>query len=363
MLYLSLSVLLSLCGLTGNVPLNVLAVCFVLFIVYPRGKISFPIVAILIVGLVFAFLTFRLSLSFVYPIIAFCLVKKCKTISECDWFISLALLYLTSWFLIFNGPESIVSLDRNYFSLISLSVSFCMPQNLCRKVVPNILRIILLSIVVLLLSRLFVFYLIFLFICVAFARSSPLLFRKLTSIGYNPNREFAFLIFANLFYCIILLTFFQPAFFLDKELSVEQQAGPARLANLNDRSNQARLLSTLGYIEFVIENPLANLRPVTDLNSYLDFLNSYSSSDEKIINTPHLTLLSIFVNYGILLGLVYTYLVLWLFCAIPRNNAFVFYAAYPAMFALGGVLFGSTVPLYFIVAHHRSILSASCKKR
>jgi hypothetical protein len=161
---------------------------------------------------------------------------------------------------------------------------------------------------------------------------------------------------------VILLNFFQPAYFLDKQLTVEQQTGPARFSNLNDRSNQARFLSAYGYIQFVIEKPLANLQPATDLSSYLDLVNSHSSSDEQIINTPHLTLLSVFVNYGVFLGIIYTYSMMWLFCAIPRIKAFMFYAAYPAMFVLGGVLFGSTLPLFFIVACHRSILPVSCIK-
>jgi hypothetical protein len=265
-----------------------------------------------------------LSLSLIFPLIAFTLVDKIKCINNNDYIFSsiiiLSVILLKSFF----DLDDYFYFDRNHIGLICAFFILTTPKQINRFI--NFMKIMVFCAALTLFSRNFMLFTLFYLVAGIFQSRKYLL--SSVSIFY----PLAVLLLGTL--VSVLFSLFLNLDIFDSEAKNDYD----RLIDINDESNKVRILALLNYFNYLSDEIVASFIP-TKIDNYSQFTGMGTA--------PHNTLFAIIFNYGILIGLMYLLYIGWLM-KLARLEKRHFLIFIPYYMILGGVLFGPALMLFFI---------------
>ena len=307
--------------------LTLLILLFSLYLGVNRN--SLVITAILVA--LFLISSQSLSLSLIFPLIAFTLVDKIKCINNNDYIFSSVIILSVVLSKSFFDLDDYYYFDRNHIGLICAFFIVTSPGQINGFI--NFIKIIVFCSALTLVSRNFMLFILFYLVAGIFQN------RKYLMSSVSTYYPLVVLLLGTL--VSVLFSLFLNLDIFDSDVKNDYD----RVLQINDQSNKVRILSLLNYLNYLSDDIVTSFFP-TKIDNY--------SKLTGMGTTPHNTLLAITFNYGILIGLIYLLYIGWLMkmASLEKRHFLIFI---PYYMILGGILFGPTLLLFFI-AHRNNQL-------
>lgn len=329
----SITVLVYAATLGEQTPIVIALIAVLLFYTLLLGIKTFDALILIVFTIIFFILSGRFSLSLIFPMIAITVAMKQLSIATLDYISATFLAGSIVLLKVFFDLDDIIYLDRNHIGLMILLLALMEPTGNNKLI--GLIKISSVILALALLSRTYI-----LFVCL-FVLMLTFKERKFFNTKVGELYPIVFLIATTLFSLYLVTA-------IDLDIFVSTVGNEsARIIEITDASNLARINAFLSFLDNVIRSPISLLYPAT-IENYQDINGE--------IPTPHNTLLAIIFNYGTILSILYLLYVGNIFKRLRLKSLF-FLAFTPYYLLLGGVLFGPALILFCIAGRGLSGMS------